>query len=96
MEPDRPQYERPAACVIAQQYSSANLVSMHFNSPTEKLGARLKKKVVLLSSRSFKNFAYTENDRKSVQSQWGPGSGDREPVYPRCTSANVESQMDLI
>jgi len=31
MEPDRPQYERPAACVIAQQYSSANLVSMHFN-----------------------------------------------------------------
>jgi hypothetical protein len=45
MEPDRPQYERPAACVIAQQYSSANLVSTHFNSRTEKFGARLNKKL---------------------------------------------------
>ena len=32
MEPDRPQYDRPAACVIAQQHSPANFVSKHFHS----------------------------------------------------------------
>jgi len=29
--PDRPQYDRPAACVIAQQYSSATFVSLRFH-----------------------------------------------------------------
>jgi len=28
LEPDRPQHDRPAACVIAQQHSSATFVSL--------------------------------------------------------------------
>ena len=83
------QYERPAACVIAQQYSSAKLVSMYFNSHKEKFGARLKKKFHCLS-------VLWKNVRRSVQSQWGFGGGDRKPVYPRSTSANVESRTDVI
>ena len=31
MEPDRPQHDRPAACVIAQQYSSSTFVSFRFH-----------------------------------------------------------------
>jgi len=98
MEPDRPQHERPAACVIAHQHSSATLVSMRFNSRTEKLGGRFKE-----TKSCFIAFAYfflkngeTENARKSVHSRWGPGGGDRKSSYSRSTSANVESQMDLI
>jgi hypothetical protein len=34
-EPDRLQHDRPAACVIAQQYSSANSVSLRFHYPKE-------------------------------------------------------------
>jgi len=30
-EPDQPQYDRPADCFIAQQYSSATLVSQRFH-----------------------------------------------------------------
>jgi hypothetical protein len=43
MEPDRPQRDRRAACVIAQQYSSATFVSMRFHSCKENFGSRLKK-----------------------------------------------------
>jgi hypothetical protein len=39
---DRPQHDRPAACVIAQQYSFATFVSMCFHSRKEKFGARFK------------------------------------------------------
>ena len=31
VEPDRPQYDRHAACVIARQYSSTIFVSSHFH-----------------------------------------------------------------
>jgi hypothetical protein len=41
MEPDRPQQERPAACVIAQQYSSTTFDSLRFHSLKEKSGAIL-------------------------------------------------------
>jgi hypothetical protein len=91
----RSQYERPAAYVIAQQYSSAKLVSMHFNSRTEKFGARLKKKLFHCRRVLLKNLRKPKM-RVSVQSQWGPGGGDHKPVYPRSTSANTESQKDLI
>ena len=40
MEPDRPQRDRPAACDIAQQYSSANF-SLRFHSRKEKFGSSL-------------------------------------------------------
>ena len=36
---DRPQPDRPTACVIAQQYSSVAFVSLHFHSCTEKFSA---------------------------------------------------------
>jgi hypothetical protein len=38
LEPDRLQHDRPAACVIAQQYSSATFVSLRFHSRREKFG----------------------------------------------------------
>jgi hypothetical protein len=36
MEPHQLQHDRPGACVIAQQYSSATFVSLRFNSRKEK------------------------------------------------------------
>ena len=39
-EPDRPQQDHPAACVIAQQYSSAAGFTLRFQSRKEKYGAR--------------------------------------------------------
>jgi len=39
---DRPQYDRSAACVIAQQYSSTTFVSLCFRSRREKFGTCLK------------------------------------------------------
>ena len=39
VEPDRSQRDRPAACVIAQQYSSAKFVSLLSHSRNEKIGA---------------------------------------------------------
>jgi hypothetical protein len=39
LEPDRPQHGRPAACVIAQQYSSATSISLRFHFGKEKLEA---------------------------------------------------------
>jgi len=38
METDRPLHDRPIACVIAQEYSSAIFVSLRFNSRKEKSG----------------------------------------------------------
>jgi hypothetical protein len=43
LEPDRPQHNRPTACVIAQQYSSATFVSSRFDCRREKFGVNLKK-----------------------------------------------------
>ena len=43
LEPDRPQRDRTAACVIAQQYFSGTFVSFRLPSRTEIFGARLKK-----------------------------------------------------
>jgi hypothetical protein len=43
VEPDRPQHDRPAACVIAQQYSSATVFSFRFDSRKEKFGSHFKK-----------------------------------------------------
>jgi hypothetical protein len=40
--PDRLQHNRPTACVIAQQYSSATFVSLPFNSRKKKFVAHLK------------------------------------------------------
>jgi len=43
VETDRPQHDRYAVRVIAQQYSSAIFVSWHFHYRKEKLGVRSKK-----------------------------------------------------
>jgi hypothetical protein len=37
-EPERRQQDRPAACVVAQQYSSATCASLLFHYRTEKFG----------------------------------------------------------
>jgi hypothetical protein len=42
VEPDPPRHDLSAACVIAQQYSSATSISLHFHSRKEKFGAPLK------------------------------------------------------
>jgi hypothetical protein len=43
-EPDRPQHDRPKACVIAQQYSSAIFISLRFPFQRKnKFGSSLKK-----------------------------------------------------
>jgi hypothetical protein len=42
MEPDEPQHDRPLACVIAQQYSSAIFVLLRFHSSKEEFGPRFK------------------------------------------------------
>ena len=42
MEPDRPQRDHLAACVIAQQYSPATFVSLCFHFRKGKFGARFK------------------------------------------------------
>jgi hypothetical protein len=44
IELDRPQRDLPAACVIAQQYSSVDLILLPFISRKGKFGVRLKKK----------------------------------------------------
>jgi hypothetical protein len=54
MECDRRQYDRTAACVIAQQYFSATFVSLRFHSRKEKFTANLKN-VVLLVFPLFQN-----------------------------------------
>jgi hypothetical protein len=46
LESDRPQHNSPIACVIAQQYSSATLVSLRFHSCTKKI------------RRTFQNYHY--------------------------------------
>jgi hypothetical protein len=43
MKRDWPQHDCPAACVIAQQYSSAIFASLRFLSLKEKFSALLKK-----------------------------------------------------
>jgi hypothetical protein len=42
LEPDRPQRDRSAAVVIAQQYFSVTIYSLRFHSLTDKFGARFK------------------------------------------------------
>ena len=42
LEPDRPRYDQPAACVIAQQYSSASFFSLRFQTRKESFGERFK------------------------------------------------------
>jgi hypothetical protein len=42
MEPEIVKHDGPSICVIAQQYSFATFVSLHFHSRQEKLGAFFK------------------------------------------------------
>jgi hypothetical protein len=46
LKPDRPQDDRLAACVIAQQYSSATFVSLCFHYRKGKFGDVLKNVIV--------------------------------------------------
>jgi hypothetical protein len=51
----RTQYDRPAACVIAQQYYSAAFASLRFHSRKEKLGARFKDAISFTSKKLSKS-----------------------------------------
>jgi hypothetical protein len=46
LEDDQPQHYRPAAFVIAQQYSSATFIAFGFHSSKEKLGAHVKNIII--------------------------------------------------
>jgi hypothetical protein len=60
MEPDRPQHDRSAASVTAQQYSSATFVSWHFQyCKKKKLSVRSKNDVI--SIYILYKFRKTEN-----------------------------------
>jgi hypothetical protein len=48
-EPDRPQHDRPATCVIAQQYSSTTFVSLRFYSRKKKIRPRFQKCFIPIS-----------------------------------------------
>jgi hypothetical protein len=50
MEPDLPQQDHPATCVIAEHYSSATCVSLRFYSRKKKCGAFQKCYFNLLTS----------------------------------------------
>jgi hypothetical protein len=54
LEPDRPQHDRPAAYVIAQQYSSATFVSLCFHSRKGKI-RDVSKMLLFLSFTFFLN-----------------------------------------
>jgi len=41
-DPDWPQHDCPASCVVAQQYSSATFVSLHFHSHKQKFSLHFK------------------------------------------------------
>jgi hypothetical protein len=56
LEPNRPQHDRPAACVIAQHYSSATFVSLKILTSKEKLGERLKNVIGLKKILFLKNY----------------------------------------
>jgi len=53
LEPHRPQYNRPVACVIAQQYSSATFISVRFHYRKEKFVTRFKKDYDFILLRRF-------------------------------------------
>jgi hypothetical protein len=48
MEPERPHHDRPTACVIAQQYSSATFVSFLSPSRKKKHGALFRNVILFL------------------------------------------------
>jgi hypothetical protein len=48
LKPDRLQHDRPAACVIAQQYSSVTFISLFFHSHKEKYGERSENVIILI------------------------------------------------
>jgi hypothetical protein len=41
MESDQPRHDCPAACVVAQQYSSATFISLRCHSRKKKFGGRV-------------------------------------------------------
>jgi hypothetical protein len=46
VEPERPQHDRPTACVIAQQYSFDNFVSLRFHSCNKKSSVLFKNIII--------------------------------------------------
>jgi len=48
LEPERPQHDRPAACAIAQQYSSATFVFLRFHTRKEEFGSRFNNVILYL------------------------------------------------
>ena len=60
----RPQHDRPAACVIAQQYPSANCTSLYFHYRQEKLGACFKNVIISVFELSKNNACLKEHDLK--------------------------------
>jgi hypothetical protein len=60
MEPDRAQRDCRAACVISQQYSSATLILLRFNSRQETYSARFKTFIYLFIYFAFEKLRKSE------------------------------------
>ena len=86
MELDRPQHDRPAACVIAQQYSSATFYSLRFHSHKENFGIRCKNVInsiyLLIFFFNFRNLKQLERGVYVNMEIWGNGSWQGEK--PKC------------
>jgi hypothetical protein len=53
LESDQPQHDRPGACVVAQQYSSATFVSLRFQLPHGKNLAHFFKNIIICTFFTF-------------------------------------------
>jgi hypothetical protein len=57
LEPDWPQHNRPAACVVTQQNYSVTFVSLQFHASKEKFGMLLKNVTISVSLYYFSKIA---------------------------------------
>jgi hypothetical protein len=61
---DRSQHDRPASCVVAQQYSSTTFVSLRVHTPKEQFGTVFKYFIIIIIIISFLFFFSLRNFRK--------------------------------
>jgi hypothetical protein len=95
VEPNRPQWNRPAACAIAQQYSSANFVLLLSHSRKEKFGD-LKlhyfnfsfKKCVDLKLRKLSSVLFSSVTHSRTSSTYILRSGEK-PNFTPITSGKI-------
>jgi hypothetical protein len=91
-EPYQQQHDRPGACVMAHQYSSATFVSLPFHSSKEKYGARFKNVITSIFLTLF--FSGPGELSRYSDSLRAGRSRDRNPVRARF-SAPVQTGPEV-